>query len=358
MARRPRPEAGMLLLGPTHADAHAAAVAGLRAAGVSFHRNGSVLVVPLTGCGRGPLLETLAGCLMPATQRATRAAFFGGDVQHAGRALGAFVSAEPLSALVARQEHEWVRAALDDGWLFSVFHPIVEAESSRVFAYESLIRAQAPGTQEVIGAWPIIHACEQLDLQHVLDQRARQTAIRNAAALGLPHGKFFINFLPNTIYDPEICLRTTMETAAECGMDVSRLVFEVVETENIPDLKRLQHILDYYRSRGVGTAVDDMGAGFSSIEYLTALHPDYVKLDRALVVDAENDNAARQKMAEIIDTAKHLGICVIAEGIETRTQRQVCLDLGADLLQGFLFARPANPPQSVRCEGVGLRLAA
>ncbi len=160
--------------------------------------------------------------------------------------------------------------------------------------------------------------------------------------------RLFINFMPNTIYDPEVCLRTTMETIEECGMELSDLVFEVVETEHIPDMKRLHKILDYYRSRGAGTAVDDMGAGFSSLEYLTALRPDFVKLDRDLVVQAEHKASARQSLDVIISQANQLGIKVIAEGIETEEQMQMCRGAGVDFMQGFLFGLPANPPQASR----------
>ena len=188
----------------------------------------------------------------------------------------------------------------------------------------------------------------KLNIEHVFDQRARQTAIRSAATLQMPQVRLFINFMPNTIYDPEVCLRTTMEAVEECGMKISDLVFEVVETEHIPDMNRLHKILDYYRARGAGTAVDDMGAGFSSLEYLTALRPDYVKLDRALVVQSEHKPSARQSLDIIIDQAKQLGIKVIAEGIETETQMQMCRGAGVDFMQGFLFGLPANPPQSSR----------
>ena len=91
-----------------------------------------------------------------------------------------------------------------------------------MFGQECLLRAKDPADGRIIGAFPIIQACEALNLTHQLDQRARQTAIRGAAQ-HVPAGcKVFINFLPNTIYDPEICLRTTMETAAESGMLTSR----------------------------------------------------------------------------------------------------------------------------------------
>jgi len=94
--------------------------------------------------------------------------------------------------------------------------------------------------------------------------------------------------------------------------------------------------------------VDDMGAGFSSLRYLTELRPDFVKLDRDLVVRAEKgDDAARGAMDTIIRTAKNLNIAVIAEGIETPAQMAVCVGAGVDYLQGFLFARPACPPEAV-----------
>lgn len=305
----------------------------------------------------GPILDFL-GNLPQATMQDVRGAFSSGDWDSADGALAAFIQGRPLTEMLHRAQYDWVRDALDENWLFSLFHPIIAAETGTVFAYEALIRARQPETAKIIGAGPIIEAAVTLNLEHVLDQRARQTALRNAADLQIPGLKLFINFMPNTIYDPEVCLRTTMETAQECGIDFSQLVFEVVETENIPDMKRLKTILDYYRSRGVGTAVDDMGAGFSSLQYLTALRPDFVKLDRDLVVRAEHDGEARQNFARIIARAQQLDIQVIAEGIETEEQMAMCREAGVEFMQGFLFARPANPPDTVRIPSYQISLAA
>ena len=295
----------------------------------------------------GAISERLKARLSPYALSCIRAAYAPGGADTPDAVIAALLFAEPLSTLLARMEHEWVRDALLEGWFFSVFHPIVDARTGSVFAQEALIRAHDPETGRLIGAGPIIKACENLNLQHQLDRCARQAAIRGAAAAVSESEKVFINFLPNAIYDPKICLRTTMETAAECGMPLNRLVFEVVESEQIPDMKRLCHILDYYRERGVGTAIDDMGAGFSSLEYLSALRPDYVKLDRDLIVNAEHDAETRYQMEHIVDVAKNLSIRVIAEGIETETQMRLCLESGVDYMQGFLFAKPANPPQRI-----------
>jgi len=337
-----------LLLGAHNGNAHAALVKVLNDSQTPYQTGTGVLALPVSQPRVSGLPAAFLERLPEATAQDVTGVFFSGDLDDATLTVGAFIHAEPLAGLIERARHDWVRDALDDDWLFSLFQPIVGAQTGEVFAYEALIRARRPLTGDVIGAGTIIDAAASLKLEHVLDQRARQSAIRNAAALNLPDMRLFINFMPNTIYDPEVCLRTTMETAQECGTDLSRLVFEVVETENIPDMKRLKHILDYYRARGVGTAVDDMGAGFSSLEYLTTLRPDYVKLDRALVVRAEHDCAARQNLDLIIGQARRLEIQVIAEGIETEGQWRMCREAGVDFMQGFLFARPANPPEAVR----------
>lgn len=342
-----------LLLGPQNNHAHESLVRELDAANVP-HRMLDGVVALRTQRARlsGFALAFLQG-LPGAVSDAVKAVFHSGDLDCASGTLSAFVRAETISLLLADARHEWVRDALEDDWLTSFFHPIVEANTGLVFGYEALVRARHPQTQELIGAGPIIASAHQLKLEHVLDQQARRTAIKHAAALDVPNVRFFINFLPNTIYDPEICLRTTMEAADKYHLDPTRLVFEVVETERIPDLARLRHILDYYRSRGVGTAVDDMGAGFASLQYLAELRPDFVKIDRDLMVRAEHQDDARRDLDMIVGKAKEMGIFVIAEGIETPTQMQLSLDAGVDYMQGFLFARPANPPEAFR---TGLRI--
>jgi EAL domain-containing protein (putative c-di-GMP-specific phosphodiesterase class I) len=340
-------EGASLLLGAQDADAAAALRGALDAREFSAVTMGPLLVLTNVRRRLAEIGAALGSQLSPYTQSCIRAAYSPTRIDTAEEALAALLFAEPLSQLLQRAEHEWVRDALAEDWLYSVFHPIIEAGTGRLYAQEALLRARHPDDGKQIGAGPIIQACEALNLQHQLDQRARRSAIRAAAAVVPDPTRIFINFLPNAIYDPEICLRTTMEAASQYGVPLSRLVFEVVETEKIPDMRRLHDILDYYRARGAGTAVDDMGAGFTSIEYLTSLRPDYVKLDRELVVEATQHRLARHKLDMIVNAARELGIHTIAEGIETYEQMQMCLQAGVELLQGFLFAKPANPPQSV-----------
>jgi EAL domain-containing protein (putative c-di-GMP-specific phosphodiesterase class I) len=210
-----------------------------------------------------------------------------------------------------------------------------------------LIRARNPHTEEIIPPRQLLYACEKINLQHQFDQAARIQALRDAAALPRTGARFFINFHPCSLYDPAISLQTTLDVARESQIAASQLVFEVVETERIVDRARLSSILWQYRQRGVGIALDDMGSSSDTLSYIAELMPDYVKIDSELVYEAARRASARHALQATVELAKRLNMKVIAKGIETRAQMQACQQAGVDFMQGFLFAHPANPPQSV-----------
>lgn len=334
-----------LLLGAIDHNADETLRQALDAAGIAFTRIGSLMRVPASRSYLGELAKVLQTSLNDYTQACIRAAYAPGGVMCPEQALSAFITSEPLGEFIEHAQHEWVRDALANEWLFSVFHPIIGAATGELFAQECLIRAREPQSGKILGAGQLIGACEALNIQHQLDQRARVAAIRGGSEhVPSQQTKLFINFLPNTIYDPKICLRTTMEAAKKYNVSLSRLVFEVVETEKIGDMKQLLRILNYYRERGVGTAVDDMGAGFASIEYIQALQPHFVKLDRELVVRAETDVQARKSIDAMVEATHAIKGRVIAEGIETPAQHNLVLQAGCDFVQGFMFCKPACPP--------------
>ena len=93
----------------------------------------------------------------------------------------------------------------------------------------------------------------------------------------------FVNFLPTTIYRPEVCLATTERAAEQAGLRLDQLVFEVTESEQVNDLDHLEKVFSYYRERGCKVALDDLGAGYSSLNMLVRLKPDIVKLDNEMV---------------------------------------------------------------------------
>lgn len=218
--------------------------------------------------------------------------------------------------------------------LSMAFQPIVDVRDRSVFAYEALVRGPAGES-----AGSIFEKVNDSN-RYRFDQVCRCTAIELAARLGMTTA-LSINFMPNAVYRPELCIRTTLEAAETFGFPIERIIFEITESEKIEDQKHLRNIVEYYRSRGFRTAIDDFGAGYSGLNLLAEVGADIIKLDLALVRDIHERPAKRAIVRGICQVASDLGTTVIAEGIEQREELAVLRDLGIHLFQGYLFAKPA-----------------
>lgn len=244
-------------------------------------------------------------------------------------------------------EHQWIFSVLSEERLSCVFHPIVEAANpQQVLGYEVLLRGRGLDG-EVIPAVRLLQASRELGLIARLDMLARLLAIREIARFAIP-GMAFINFLPSAIYDPATCLRTTFEVVAQLGIEPSRIVFEVVETESLEDPEHIQNVLETYRSHGFGVTLDDIGSGYSGLSWVGLLKPDYVKIERGLIQNLPRNEVSQVIVRKIIELSHELGIQVIAEGIETEEHLAWLQKHGVDYVQGFLVALPGSPPPAPR----------
>ena len=226
-------------------------------------------------------------------------------------------------------------AALPFG-IAMAFQPIVSAADGSVYAYEALVRGEnGEGAASVL-------ARVTEENRYAFDQACRRAAIKSAAGLGLAdHGaRLSINFMPNAVYKPEACIRLTLETARETGFPLSRIIFEFTENEIIRDTEHVKDIVRAYKSYGFLTALDDFGAGYAGLGLLANFQPDIVKLDMDLIRNIDADRARRSIVRAIVTMAKDLGITLIAEGVETVGEYDALRDLGIDLLQGYVIARP------------------
>jgi EAL domain-containing protein (putative c-di-GMP-specific phosphodiesterase class I) len=217
------------------------------------------------------------------------------------------------------------------------FQPIYDTARRMVFAYEALVRGLDEG-----GADSILQQTNEAN-RYAFDQRCRVRAIELAARLGIAdQGAFVsINFLPNAIYRPEVCIRTTLETARRVDFPTENIIFEFTENQQIREPDRVLDIIRAYRRMGFKTAIDDFGAGYAGLNLLAAFQPDLIKLDMALVRGIDQDRVKRSIVSGIVVVCRNLGIRLIAEGIETKEELTCLQDLGIDLLQGFLPARPS-----------------
>lgn len=152
------------------------------------------------------------------------------------------------------------------------FQPIVNATTRSIYGHEALVRG--PNRE---GAGEIFQHVNE-DNRYKFDQGCRRSAIELAARLG--NDAFLsINFLPNAVYRPELCIRTTLIAAERSGFPIDRIIFEFTEGDKVVDIKHLRNIVDYYQEQGFKTALDDFGAGYAGLGLLAEIQTDLVKID-------------------------------------------------------------------------------
>ncbi|HMY11655.1 MAG TPA: EAL domain-containing protein [Turneriella sp.] len=219
------------------------------------------------------------------------------------------------------------------------FQPVIDAETRSVYSHEALVRGlNGEGAASVLGQ-------VNESNRYRFDQACRVKAIEAASRLNL---KTFlnINFMPGAIYNPQTCIRTTLEAAEKYGFPKERIVFEVTEGERVTDSNHLKAIFAEYRKHGFQTAIDDFGAGFAGLNLLAEFQPEIVKLDIALIRQLDTDRVRRVIVEAIHQACTELGIRVVAEGVESIAEYQVLRQMGVRYFQGYLFARPALDPVS------------
>ncbi len=223
----------------------------------------------------------------------------------------------------------------------SYLQPIVNV-TEEIVGFEFLLRPLQNGSY--FQPHELFEIARQTGFHSFLDRAARVSAIESSAKL-LPKGiKRFINFLPSSIYNPKYCLTHTFEAMERLNQDPEDYVFEVVETEKIADIAHLQTIFAEYRRQGMHVALDDVGTGYSTVELMCSLKPDYVKIDRALISFCDEDAVKQSAILNIMSRAAEFGAKVLAEGIERREEFLFCRDIGVDLAQGYLFGKPEEQP--------------
>jgi EAL domain-containing protein (putative c-di-GMP-specific phosphodiesterase class I) len=214
------------------------------------------------------------------------------------------------------------------------FQPIVNVTTRQVFAQEALVRGlnNQPASQ--------VFAQVNDNNRYRFDQACRIKAVKLAAQLQIPTF-LSINFMPNAVYQPELCIRTTLAAAERYNFPINRIIFEITEGEKVDDHAHLRKIVEHYQLRGFKTAIDDFGAGYAGLNFLAEIQTDMIKLDMALIRNIEQDKIRQAIIKGILQVCAELSTTVIAEGVETYEELSVLQSFGIELFQGYYFAKPA-----------------
>jgi EAL domain-containing protein (putative c-di-GMP-specific phosphodiesterase class I) len=215
------------------------------------------------------------------------------------------------------------------------FHPIVDVAREVVWGYEALVR----GT-EGQSAFSVLSQVDEKN-RYRFDQACRVKAIELAGRLfGADDVSLSINFMPNAVYEPAACIRSSLHAASRVGFNPSRIMFEFTENEHMSDPDHVGRIVEEYKRIGFTTALDDFGAGYAGLNLLARFQPDLVKIDMELIRGIETSSARQAIVRGILAIARDLNLKVIAEGIETDGELRALRSAGISLFQGYLFARP------------------
>jgi EAL domain-containing protein (putative c-di-GMP-specific phosphodiesterase class I) len=227
--------------------------------------------------------------------------------------------------------------ALDSLWM--AYQPIVQAGSGSLFGYEALLRSGDPALP---GPGAILDAAERLGRVDDVGRAVRCKASESMQGVR-PPALLFINLHAVELNDETLTCPT-----APLTMIASRVVLEITERASLEAIDDVPSRIAQLRELGFRIAIDDLGAGYSGLMSFTQLEPEFVKLDMSLVRDIHKNPLKQKLVRSMTALCKDMGITVVAEGIEVVEERDTIIELGCDLLQGFLLARPGRAFPRVR----------
>ncbi len=215
------------------------------------------------------------------------------------------------------------------------YQPIISWKEKRIFAFEALVRSKSE-TLPHPGA--LLDAAERLHRMRDLGRAVRHQAPVPFEGTGDDAPLLFVNLHSQDLKDPDL-----LSPVAPLAARADRVVLEITERASLDGISGVRETVAELREMGYRIAVDDLGAGYAGLTTFSSLEPDVVKLDMALVRGVDASPTKQKVIRSFVQLCGEMEIRIIAEGVETVGERDVLIDLGCDLFQGFLFARPGPP---------------
>ncbi len=226
-----------------------------------------------------------------------------------------------------------------------VYQPLVELSNLNILGYEALARVENAGflsNTEMLFSYAV-----ETDMLLDLERICRTNAIESIPEK-LNGRKIFLNSSAKGIYDPEFKSSKFDRFLNEHGLSNEDVVIEITERLAVSDYMAFTTAIKILKEKGYKIAIDDMGAGYSSLRTIAEIKPDYLKYDMALIRDIHQNLIKKDLLETLIPFTERLGASIIAEGIETEGEYRVLRDLGIKYGQGFYFAKPAFPFPEVK----------
>ncbi len=238
-----------------------------------------------------------------------------------------------------------VTAAVADDEILAHYQPIVSLQTRQLAGFEALARWDRPG-MGLIGPDDFIPLADDLDLLAEIGRKVRHMAAEDLSAWRAARPQVPLFVAANASVGELLSdgfVSTFLASVEHAGLRAGSYKLEIAETEIMKQPEKAAGVIAELKAAGIQLALDDFGTGYSSLSRLDQFNFDTVKIDRYFVRAMESSGSAAKVVESVLQLARHLGMTVVAEGIETETVAQRLADLGCDYGQGFLFAGAMAP---------------
>jgi EAL domain-containing protein (putative c-di-GMP-specific phosphodiesterase class I)/CheY-like chemotaxis protein len=229
-----------------------------------------------------------------------------------------------------------LRRIIDERDVSCLFQPVVHFPSRSIFGYEALTRG--PQGSDLADPTALFTLAEEAGMVFELERVCREKILRAAKDLP-PTQVLFLNLNPRLISDPR-SKEGNLFKSRQIG--VGEMVLEITERTAIKDFESFRKALERLKILGIRVAIDDTGSGYSSLQAIAELKPEFLKLDMSIVRDIDKDEIKQSLVETILHLSRNMGGLAIGEGIERVEEYRTLSDLGVEYGQGYLFARPAQ----------------
>lgn len=223
------------------------------------------------------------------------------------------------------------------------FQPIVSIRKKEITAVEALCRGINPENGEAISPLLLIKEAHRFGLMLEMDRLFRKKCFEAYSLYSSSDKDYLLSInLDSSAIFQGFGSRHVLKTTESLNIDPSSVIIEILESE-VEDFDLLQKFVSEYKKHGFMIALDDFGTGFSNWSRIIKLKPDIIKLDKSIIRNIDRDFFRQEAAGSLIRLAHNTGSLVIAEGVETEEEALSSLELGADFIQGFFFAKPMAP---------------
>jgi len=249
----------------------------------------------------------------------------------------------PLKLASRQVRALWLLDSLRTGSLFVEFQTIFDLRAGQPLGFEGLLRAEGPDGSRHLAA-EIFPAAVVLGIDSAFERLSWITVLEAAAERLPSDSMLFLNVNPQLLLEPGSSLSKLGEEVERMEFPYTRLALDLVEIERIESLERLQQALTVPHDLGVSIALDDVTSGFGTLKYCSGLAPRWIKIDSEITRRIGGDLQRRAILQLLSQVARESRVGLIAEGIESGEDLDVCFREGVLAAQGYFLARPAKDP--------------